>query len=122
MIKIPPLGAIIMLLAYLGFILALEFINVHVDGDQGYESLGLRATWLSMAQMPLLILLAGKNNLIGYMTGLSYERLNVLHRWVARCLLLTATLHFGYQSYGWNRLGLMQLEWATDSCTPTGKP
>jgi len=122
MIKIPPFGIIIMLLTYLGFILALEFINVHVDGDQGYEALGLRATWLSMAQMPLLILLAGKNNLIGYMTGLSYERLNVMHRWVARCLLLTATFHFAYQSYGWNRLGLMQLEWASDSCTPTGEP
>ena len=118
--KVPPLGTILVLLAYLAFILALEFINNDVPGGQHYTALGVRAGWLAVAQVPLLILLAGKNNLIGLVTGVSYERLNVFHRWVARGLLLLATLHFGYQSYGWNKYGLMQLEWATDTCPPTG--
>ncbi|KAK4692075.1 hypothetical protein P7C71_g5059, partial [Lecanoromycetidae sp. Uapishka_2] len=118
--KVPPLGTICLLLAYLGFVLALEFINNDVPGAQHYTALGVRAGWLAVAQVPLLILLAGKNNLIGFVTGVSYERLNVLHRWVARMLLLLATLHLGYQNYGWNEYGLMQMEWSTDSCPPTG--
>lgn len=119
-VKIPPFGTISLLLAYLGFNLALEFINNEVPGAQHYTALGIRAGWLAVAQMPLLILLAGKNNLIGFVTGVSYERLNVLHRWVSRMLLLLATLHVGYQNYGWNEYGLMQMEWSTDSCPPTG--
>ena len=73
-----------------------------------------------MAQVPLLILLAGKANIIGAITGISYERLNVYHRWVARGLLMLASMHFGFQSHGWNKYGLMSLEWETDTCPPTG--
>ena len=119
-IKIPPFGIISILIAYLAFVLTLEFINNDIPGAQHYTALGVRAGWLAVAQVPLLILLAGKNSLIGFVTGVSYERLNVLHRWVARMLLLLATLHLGYQSYGWNEYGLMQMEWSTDSCPPTG--
>ena len=122
LLRILPLGIIVMLLAYLGFVLALQFVHVSIPGDAHWEAIGIRAGWLSIGQIPLVILLAGKCNIIGFLTGVGYERLNVIHRWVARVLLLTATLHFGYQSYGWNRLGLWQLEWATDTCTPTGKP
>ena len=121
LVKFPSIGIIMMLLGYLGFILALEFINNNVEGDQYYQALGLRAAWLTVAQIPLIVLLAGKNNIIGFLTGVSFERLNVLHRWVSRCLFMTATMHFGYQSFGWNRLGLMQLEWNTDTCPPTGE-
>ena len=121
LVRIPPVGVIAMLLAYLSFVLALQFIHVSIPGDAHWEAIGIRAGWLSIGQTPLIILLAGKYNIIGFLTGVGYERLNVFHRWVARTLLLTATLHFGYQSYGWNRLGLWQLEWATDTCAPTGK-
>ena len=110
-----------MLFAYLGFILALQFIHVSIPGDAHWEAIGIRAGWLSIGQIPLVILLAGKYNVIGFLTGVGYERLNVFHRWVARTLLLTSTLHFGYQSYGWNRLGLWRLEWDTDTCATTGK-
>lgn len=118
--KVPPLGTILVLLAYLAFILALEFINNDIAGAQHYTALGIRAGWLAIAQMPLLVLLAGKNNFIGLVTGVSYERLNVFHRWVSRGFLLLATLHFGYQNYGWDQYGLRQLEWSTDTCPPTG--
>jgi hypothetical protein len=117
---IPPFGTVLLLAAYLGFVLALEFVQNDIPGAQHYTALGVRAGWLAVAQVPLLVLLAGKNNLVGYITGSSYERLNVLHRWVARMLLLLATLHFGYQSFGWNQYGLQQLEWDTDTCPPTG--
>ena len=119
-IKFPPLGTLFLLLTYLGIILGLEFYQNDVPGAQYYTALGLRAAWLGIAQIPLLILLAGKNNLMGFITGQSYERLNVFHRWVARTLLLTQTLHFGFQAYGWSQYGLMQLEWTTDTCFGTG--
>jgi ferric-chelate reductase len=119
-LKVPSLGTILVLLAYLAFILALEFVNNDIQGGQHYTALAIRAAWLAIAQVPLLILLAGKNNLIGLVTGVSYERLNVFHRWIARGMLLLATLHFGYQNYGWSQYGLRQLEWSTDTCPPTG--
>lgn len=119
-ITIPPLGSIYVITSYLAFIMALEFINNDVRGAQHYQALGVRAGWLAAAQVPLIILLSGKNNLIGLLCGVSHERLNIYHRWVSRGLLLLATLHFGFQSHGWSLYGLMQLEWATDTCPPTG--
>src|SRR5256885_16558642 len=87
-LQVPSVGVVVLVLGYLGFILALEHSNNNVPGAQHYAALGLRAGWLAIAQLPLLVLLAGKTNLIGLLTGMSYERLNVLHRWVARGMLL----------------------------------
>jgi hypothetical protein len=115
------MGPIILILAYLGFILALEFFQNDFPGAQHWEAKGLRATWLTVAQLPLLLLLAGKNNLIGYLVGASYERLQIFHWYVGRTMLLTATLHGAYQAYGWNKYGLLQIEISTDSCIPTGE-
>ncbi|KAK9234277.1 ferric reductase NAD binding domain-containing protein [Lipomyces kononenkoae] len=118
--KIPSMGSILLLLTYLAFVLVLEFANNDIPGAQHYTALAVRAGWLAVAQVPLLILLAGKNNLIGLFTGASYARLNVIHRWVARMLLLLSTIHLGTQNYGWNEFGLRGLEWSTDTCPPTG--
>ena len=119
--RIPPFGVIILILAYLGFIFGLQFSNSNYPGAQYWEAIGLRASWLTVTQFPLLLLLAGKNNLIGLLVGVSYERLQILHRWVARAMLLTATLHGGYQAYGWNQFGVLQIEISTDTCIPTGQ-
>ncbi|TVY19818.1 Ferric/cupric reductase transmembrane component 7 [Lachnellula arida] len=118
---LPPFGIFILLFLYLLFILLLEFIKQDIPGDQHSEAIGIRAGWLTITQLPLLILLSGKINLIGLITGVSYERLNILHRWVARTMLLTATIHMGVQQGLWNHLGLLTLEWNTDDCPPTEK-
>jgi len=118
--RIPPMGTVMLLVSYLAFVLALEFINDSVAGAQFWQARGVRAGWLAVAQVPLLILLVGKNNLITLTTGVSYERLNVLHRWSARIMLLLAIFHFGFQSKAWSQYGLVQLEWSTDDCPPTG--
>ncbi|MCJ1405710.1 hypothetical protein MMC11_008940 [Xylographa trunciseda] len=119
-LRMPPFGTIILILIYLGFVLGLAFFNVDYPGAQYWEARGLRAAWLTVAQFPLLILLSGKNNLIGFLVGISYERLQILHRWVARVILLTATLHGAYQLGGWNEYGVLRIEITTDSCIPTG--
>ncbi len=105
---------------YLAFVLALEFVEQEIPGEQHNQAIGVRAGWLTITQLPLLILLSGKVNFIGLVTGVSYERLNVVHRWFARTMFLTATLDMGYQQVLWNQLGLLQLEWNTDTCPPTG--
>ena len=121
-IKIPPLGPVYVIVAYFAFLMALQFTNNDVPGAQHYQALGIRAAWLTVAQLPLLILMIGKNNLVGLLSGVSYERLHIYHRWVGRGMLLMSTLHFGFASYGWQQFGLMVLEWQTDTCPPTGMP
>lgn len=107
-------------MAYFAWVILLEFVNNNVAGAQHFTSLAVRASWLGVAQVPLLILLAGKNNLIGALSGVSYERLNVLHRWVSRVLLFLITLHLIFLHLSWNAYDLGPLEYATDSCIPTG--
>ncbi|KUJ20617.1 ferric reductase-like protein like transmembrane component [Mollisia scopiformis] len=119
-VKVPPVGTIALVVGYLAWVILLEFVNNNVDGAQHFTALGVRAAWLAVAQVPLLILLAGKNNLIGAVTGVGYERLNVLHRWTARILLILVTLHMLFLHVSWNAYDLGPLEYATDSCIPTG--
>lgn len=119
-LKIPPLGTVYIIIVYLGFLLALQFTNNDVEGAQRYAALSIRAAWLAIAQLPLIVLLAGKRNLVGLVSGISYERLHVYHRWAARGMLLFATLHMGFENYGWSQFGLRSLEWSTDACPPTG--
>jgi ferric-chelate reductase len=119
-LHIPPVGTVWLILSYFGLIAALEFIDNDYPGAQHFQAYGIRAAWLAVAQVPLIVLLAGKSNLIGYLTSLNYQRLNVLHRWVARGLLVLATMHFALQMRGWSQFGLVQMEWSTDTCPPTG--
>ncbi|KIW13787.1 hypothetical protein PV08_08978 [Exophiala spinifera] len=118
--SLPTLGSTLLIASYLAFILALEFVNGDYPGAQHYQALSIRASWLAVSQVPLLVLLAGKYNWIGLLTGVNYRRLNIYHRWIARGLLLLSTLHFGLESGGWAKYGLMALEWKTDTCPPTG--
>lgn len=66
-----------------------------------YENIGYRTGFMTVCQLPLIFLLAGKNNIIGFLTGHSYEKLNWLHRWTARCMWLTSTIHFAYWLADW---------------------
>ena len=118
---VPSLGTIMMLLAYLSFVLGLEFIGDSVPGAQFWQERGVRAGWLAVAQMPLLVLLVGKMNWITFATGVSYERLNVLHRWSSRIMLLLAIFHFAFQAKTWQEYPhIFHLEWTIDLCVPTG--
>lgn len=58
-----------------------------------YERIGYRNAWVALCQLPLLYLLAMKVNVVGFLIGTGHERLNWLHRWVARTMFVTATVH-----------------------------
>ncbi|TCD71920.1 hypothetical protein EIP91_000052 [Steccherinum ochraceum] len=44
-------------------------------------------------QFPLIVALGAKHNIIGYLTGLSHEKLNLMHRVTARVILVLTWVH-----------------------------
>ena len=63
---------------------------------------------MSVTQVPLVYLLVSKT--LGLLSGLSYERLNWLHRWVARTLLITVTIHGAFFLSEWARADFVAME------------
>ncbi|KAG5368262.1 Ferric/cupric reductase transmembrane component 1 [Yarrowia sp. C11] len=48
---------------------------------------------LAFAQLPLLFLFAGRNNIMMGITGWSFDTFNVYHRWIARVMVALAIAH-----------------------------
>ncbi|KAL2395274.1 hypothetical protein ABEF93_003131 [Exophiala dermatitidis] len=111
----PPLGRCLMLLLYWTVILTMLWSNTILgpnspDYAYRWEIVGFRAGWVSVTQLPLIYLLAGKVNIISLLTGISYERLNWLHRWVARTIFLTVIVHWSYFFREWDLAHFVKLE------------
>jgi NAD(P)H-flavin reductase len=77
-----------------------------------FERIGFRGAWISLMQVPLIILLAARTNIIGFLIGSSYERLNWAHRWISRTLLVTVAVHSGFFLREWIRAEFLQEELA----------
>jgi ferric-chelate reductase len=118
----PAAGILILVVAHFVYVVILEFTGLDptLFGDQYLMALSVKAAWLAIAQLPLLLLHAGKYSFISLLTGVTWERLNVLHRWTARVLLLLVIIHYGAESLAWGQFGLTQLEWTIDSRPTTG--
>lgn len=102
----PPLGQCLFILTYWGIILTMLWSDVLLArGSSQYayrwEKPAFRAAWVSVTQVPLVYALSCKINVISIVTGVSYERLNWLHRWVARTLFLTVIVHWAYFFHEW---------------------
>ncbi|KAJ7168822.1 ferric reductase NAD binding domain-containing protein [Mycena filopes] len=54
-----------------------------------------RSGLIVATQFPLLIALGMKNNIISFLTGISYDKLNILHRVVARVICVLIYVHAG---------------------------
>jgi len=52
-----------------------------------------RPGFLVLAQLPIVFLLAAKNNAIAVLMRCGWEKLNFLHRWAGRGVFLSATIH-----------------------------
>ncbi|KAL1595843.1 ferric-chelate reductase Frp1 [Paraconiothyrium brasiliense] len=57
------------------------------------DDVAFRAAWTTVSQIPLVYLLSAKRGPLNYLTALSYERINWLHRWVGRMIFVSATTH-----------------------------
>ncbi|XMA15775.1 hypothetical protein WAI453_008566 [Rhynchosporium graminicola] len=106
----PPLGRSIILLCYWALIVYMMCYKSMIDGASYYERLGFRNAWVSVTQVPLVYLLATKSSIIGHIIGSSHERLNWLHRWVSRTLLLTTTVHGGVFMFQWVQADFVAIE------------
>lgn len=106
----PPLGHVYIVILYMILILILLFHDSIVSGPMYYETIAYRAAWCSVGQIPLIFLFAMKNSIVGFLIGSSHERLNWLHRTVARCLLFTVTIHFSFFWREWSKYRVVESE------------
>ncbi|KAG6364911.1 hypothetical protein INS49_006515 [Diaporthe citri] len=103
----PPMGRILILLVYWAVVIYMATAGAIVKDAYFWERIGFRNAWVTVTQIPFLYLLASKSSILGVIAGSSYERLNWLHRWVARTMFVTATIHGFHFWSEYQRAGLV---------------
>ncbi|RSH84110.1 uncharacterized protein EHS24_005609 [Apiotrichum porosum] len=85
--------------AYTGIVLGLGFWGCISNGKLDYAN---PMGYVAFGQIPLIVALSSRNNVLSWLTGISYEKLNYLHRASGRLCVLTTWLH----TLGWFKKGL----------------
>ncbi|KAI1321104.1 hypothetical protein F5Y16DRAFT_417132 [Xylariaceae sp. FL0255] len=107
----PPAGRILVLLGYWSFVIYIMCKDAILFDYNFWERIGYRNAWVTVTQVPLLYLLAAKHvNVFGLIAGMGYERLNWLHRWVARTMFVIATVHGFHFWSEWVHFGTLEME------------
>jgi Ferric reductase like transmembrane component len=111
----PALGRCMLLLAdWIAILTALWPNTILTPPSPNYaykwEIVGFHAAWVSVTQLPLIYRFRGKINVISLITGASYERLNWLHRWIARTLFLIVIVHWSFFFREWWITDFVKLE------------
>ncbi|KAI0883524.1 ferric reductase like transmembrane component-domain-containing protein [Annulohypoxylon maeteangense] len=106
----PPMGRIFIILIYWAVVAYMMAKDVVIDDINYFERIGYRNAWVAVTQLPLLYLLASRANVIALITGTSYERLNWLHRWVARTMFVSVTCHGWFFWTEWVRGDMVEIE------------
>ncbi|OOQ85175.1 metalloreductase [Penicillium brasilianum] len=119
-IHFPPLGPVLIILANLITILVLSFYKLDTTDVWKWEDVGYSTGFMAICQLPLIFLLAGRQNIIGFLAGMSYTNLNWFHRWAARTLWLTATIHMCFWFRDWARYDYIKYELYNDELTKRG--
>lgn len=116
----PTLGKASIVGANIVVLLVLCFYKFDLSDQWSFENIGYRTGFVTLCQLPLIFLLAGKRNIIAVLIGSSYERINWLHRWISRCFLLTTTIHMGYWFADWAPYDYIGVKVRTDPITKHG--
>lgn len=106
----PALGRVLTLLAYWAMVIYFMSWRVVRHDATYWERIGFRNAWVSACQLPMLYLLSMKYSPIGFLIGSSHERLNWLHRWVARTMFVTVTCHGFHFWTEWVRADFVEYE------------
>ncbi|KAF6752852.1 ferric reductase transmembrane component [Ephemerocybe angulata] len=64
-----------------------------------------RPAWVAVSQIPFVLVMAQKNNVFGWLLGLGYEKLNYLHRFAGRLVVIGSNLHALFYVYRWTAAG-----------------
>ena len=92
----PTAGITTLILLFTLYCLVLTFaVRPYYRAHRGYGSppLAVRTGLMATALTPWIVALSGKANLITMLTGIGHERLNVVHRWIARICLGLSVVH-----------------------------
>ncbi|CAN8096971.1 unnamed protein product [Discula destructiva] len=106
----PSTGRVLVLLVYWAVVIYMATAGAIVKDAYFWERIGFRNAWVTVTQVPFLYLLAGKSSVLGMIAGSSYERLNWLHRWVARTMFVTASVHGWHFWTEWVRADIVETE------------
>ncbi|QDS73116.1 hypothetical protein FKW77_001048 [Venturia effusa] len=92
-----PVGVLLLGLAGTVFFFCMDLIPQPYYWAESFygdsPALATRSGWLSLACMPFVFATASKTNWITLLTGVSHERLQVFHRWIAYAFFILALLH-----------------------------
>ncbi|GLB41051.1 putative ferric reductase like transmembrane component [Lyophyllum shimeji] len=96
-----------------GFALSQALLMLFYFGTLAYAGLyrsnpftdPVRTGWVAVAQLPILFALATKNSIPGMLLGFSYTKLNFLHRYLGRFVVLCANIHALGYIYKWSLQG-----------------
>ncbi|KAJ5824890.1 Riboflavin synthase-like beta-barrel [Penicillium robsamsonii] len=116
----PPLGPVLIMLANLVVVMILCFYKLDTLDPWKWENVGYRTGFIAICQLPLIFLLSGRQNIIGFLAGMSYVRLNWYHRWVTRTLWLTTTIHMGFWFRNWARWNYITYQLYNDPLAKRG--
>ncbi|KAI0051583.1 hypothetical protein FA95DRAFT_1602600 [Auriscalpium vulgare] len=94
------------LFAYLGVVLYAGLYRSNPFTDP------VRAGYVAMSQIPIVVSLAGKNNWLSLACGVGYEKLNYLHRFAGRLVILAVNVHALGYLYKWSLNGTINSEFA----------
>ncbi|KAF9450866.1 hypothetical protein P691DRAFT_429417 [Macrolepiota fuliginosa MF-IS2] len=97
-------GQVIILTGYFWILIYATFFNSNFFVD--YNRVG----WISVAQLPFVMAYATKNNVLGTLLGMGYERLNFLHRFAGRIVIIAANLHGIGFTYKWSLAGTFRAQ------------
>lgn len=117
---LPTAGPATMLVGYIVLIVVTCLYRLNPADLLQWEDIGYRSGFIAICQIPLIVLLGGKRNILGALTGAGYERFNWLHRWVARALLFTVFIHMGFWMTEWAKFDYILIKFQTDPLTQRG--
>lgn len=83
---LPSIGLQLLILGAILFAFVGTFaVRPYYRGHRGYGSppLAIRTGLMAVALTPIIFALSGKVNLVTMLTGIGYEKLNVMHRWLS---------------------------------------
>ncbi|TFY73480.1 hypothetical protein EWM64_g10532, partial [Hericium alpestre] len=64
-----------------------------------------REGFIAISQVPIVVALANKNNVLSFLSGIPYEKLNFIHRFAGRIVVLAINIHFMGYIYKWSIAG-----------------
>ncbi|KIO24635.1 hypothetical protein M407DRAFT_212299 [Tulasnella calospora MUT 4182] len=64
-----------------------------------------RAGFIATGQYPIIFALGAKNNVVGFMLGVGYEKLNAWHRWVGKMMFVSSMAHVVGYLVRWTAAG-----------------